>query len=68
MNDHERTRRIVNSAPLDDFDGFSPDEMGTILYSPFAEKCAVRIRSQMDNQVLDQSPIFQIARHLKRSK
>jgi len=64
MNYSERTRRIVNAAPLDDFDGFSPDEMSTILYSPFAEECSVRIRSQMDNQVLDQSPIFQIARHI----
>ncbi len=67
MNYSERTRRIiegVNTAPLDDFDGFSPDEMSIIIYSPFAGECSVRIRSQIDNQVLDQSPIFQITRHL----
>ena len=64
MNDNEQTRRSVNAAPMDDFDGFSPDEMSTILYSPFAEECSVRIRSQMDTLVLDQSPIFQIARHI----
>ncbi len=67
MNHSERTRRIivgVNAVPLDDFDGFSPDEMSTIIYSPFAEECSVRIRSQIDAQVLDQSPIFQIAKHI----
>ena len=67
MNDNEQTRRSVNAAPLDDFDGFSPDEMNTIIYSPFAEECAVRIRPQIDNQVLDQSPIFQIVRHILKA-
>ncbi len=67
MNDNGQTRRSVNAAPLDDFDGFSPDEMNTIIYSPFAEECAVRIRPQIDNQVLDQSPIFQIVRHILKA-
>jgi hypothetical protein len=67
MNHGEHARRIIeemNAAPQDDFDGFSPGEMSIIIYSPFANECPVHIRSQIDRTLLDQSPIFQIARHL----
>jgi len=47
MNYDEDIRRIIdemNVAPEDDFDGFPRREMRTIIYSPFADECPIRIR------------------------
>jgi hypothetical protein len=70
MNYKEQARRIVeqkNAAPEDDFDGFSPEEMSIIIYSPLSNECPVHIRSQIDRTLLDQSPVFQIAIHVLKA-
>ncbi len=67
MNYDDLARRIVaqrNTLPEDDFDGFSPHQMSIIVYSPFSDDCPVDMRTQIDTALLDQSPIFQIAKHL----
>ena len=67
MNYDDLARRIVaqrNTLQEDDFDGFSPHQMSIIVYSPFSDDCPVDMRTQVDTALLDQSPIFQIAKHL----
>jgi hypothetical protein len=49
-----------NKTPLADFDGFSPVEMGYILYDPFSENGPIKIKRNLENNVLKQSPIFNI--------
>lgn len=41
----------AGEAPGPDFNGFSPDEMGLLLHSPFSDTCPVRIRAMSDDDI-----------------
>ena len=41
----------AREAPGPDFNGFSPDEMGLLLHSPFSDTCPVRIRAMSDDDI-----------------
>lgn len=67
MNSNEVLRHIIDEmdvAPEDNFDGLSRREMRTIIYSPFADECPIRIRAKLNATLLDESPIFRIAMNL----
>lgn len=50
-----------NSAPVDDFDGLTPEEMYNMLYYPFSEQCPVKLKENIDINDLKSSPIFNVA-------
>jgi hypothetical protein len=50
-----------NRTPLEDFDGFTPEEMYHMIYYPFSEQCPVKLRNAIDLNILKQCPIFNIA-------
>ena len=53
-----------NKTPLEEFHGFSPDEMYQIIYSPFAEGAPIQINTTINKQILADVPVFKIAMEL----
>ena len=51
-----------NSTPIDDFDGFCPDEMYDILHDPFTENCPIQFEEKITDTILKEIPIFNIVR------
>jgi hypothetical protein len=49
-----------NRTPLEDFDDFTPEEMHYMIYYPYSEQCPVKLRDDIDLNILKQSPIFNI--------
>jgi len=52
---------LFNNCPLDDFGGFTPNEINYLLYDTFGDKSPLQFRTDIDNQTLDQIPLFRIA-------
>ena len=50
-----------NNSPLDEFLGLSPTEIHDLLYDTFGEKSPIQFRDNIDNETLDQIPLFRIA-------
>jgi hypothetical protein len=70
MKSDDELRRIAESFKLttnqigiEDFDGYSPDEMDAMLYDPFSPDCPVQL-NKVDDEVLRQIPLYNLARHL----
>lgn len=59
-NDIEARILQLNNAPLDDFLGLTPTEIHYLLYDTFGDKSPVQFRNDINDQVLDQIPIFRI--------
>ena len=57
ISDRLNTR---NKAPLQDFDGFTPEDMYQIIYYPFSENSKIKIYNDCDFEILKQCPIFNI--------
>ncbi len=55
-----------NRTPLEDFDGFTPEEMHFMIYYPFSEQCPVKLRDDLDLNTLRQCPTFNIVLDLLR--
>ncbi len=55
---------LMNNQPVDDFLGYSPDEMHDILYNPFEPDSLVRIREDIPDEVLDQIPFLRITEYI----
>ncbi|MHA4894372.1 hypothetical protein ACXZ1K_06435 [Pedobacter sp. PWIIR3] len=53
-------QRKINSSPLADFDGLSPEDMEALLHSPFAPGSVLQFSKEMDYYV-DQVPIFKLS-------
>jgi len=49
-----------NRAPVEDFDGLSPEEMHNMLYNPFSERCPVQLRKNSAIADFKRCPIFNI--------
>jgi hypothetical protein len=56
-----------NKTPLEDFDGFSPEEMYQILYFPFGENCPIKLRSEFNHDILATSPLMNIVMELLKN-
>lgn len=53
-------QRKINSSPLADFDGLSPEDMAGLLHAPFAPGGVLQFSKEMDDYV-DQVPIFKLS-------
>jgi hypothetical protein len=51
-----------NKNPVEEFEGFSFEDMYQILYFPFSERCPIQFKRDIDTGILD-SPIFNIVLH-----
>ncbi len=56
-------QRKMNSSPLEDFDGLSPEQMTVLLHAPFAPGGLLQFRKGMDTY-LDQIPLFKLSEML----
>jgi hypothetical protein len=52
-------QHTMNSAPLDDFDGLSPEQMNGLLYAPLNPGNVLQFRKGMNDQ-LDKVPLFKL--------
>ena len=53
-----------NRTPLEDFDGFTSEEMYKIIYDPFSTDCPIHINFEIKNQLFSNIPIFNIVSDL----
>ena len=53
-------QKSINNGPLEDFDGLSPEQMNTLLYSPFAPGSIIRFHANIEEHVL-KSPFFKLS-------
>ena len=51
---------LRNNTPVDDFLGLSPKKIHYLLYDTFGDQSPVRLKDLIDDQTLDQIPIFRI--------
>lgn len=52
---------LQNNSPMSDFGGLSPIAMYHLLYNPLGDKSPVQFRDNIDDETLDQIPLFRIA-------
>lgn len=52
---------LRNNSPIDDFLGLSPTEIHHLLYDTFSDKSLIQFRDDIDDETLDQIPLFRIA-------
>lgn len=60
-NEIESIVVLRNSSPVDDFLGFSPNEIHFLLYDTFGDKSPLQFQDSIDDTILDQLPLFRIA-------
>ena len=53
-------QRKINSDPLDDFDGLSPEQMNLLLYAPFTPEAILQFRKDIDVHV-NKAPFFKLS-------
>lgn len=53
-----------NSKPVDDFCGFSPNQMQSILYSPLDTSCPIRLKEIITDNVLFKVPAYLVCKNL----
>lgn len=51
---------LANNRPVDEFLGLSPNEMQHLLYDPLGPDSVVQVRTDLDDEVLDQIPLFRV--------
>lgn len=49
-----------NNTPVDDFLGLTPTEVHHLLYEAFGDKSPIQFRDDIDDETLDQIPLFRI--------
>jgi hypothetical protein len=49
-----------NRTPLEDFDGFTAEDMQYIIHNPFTEMCTIKVNATLASELLRHSPIFNI--------
>lgn len=60
-DDIETNILLRNNSPLDDFLGLSPSEIHELVYDTFGDKSPIQFRDNIDDETLDQIPLFRIA-------
>lgn len=60
-NNIETNILLRNNSPLDEFLGLSPTEIYHLIYDTFGDKSPIQFRDNIDNETLDQIPLFRIA-------
>ena len=63
MEIEEILQKIIdkkNRIPLENFDGFTPEEMYKIVYYPYSIDCPIHVNFEVDNRLLSTVPIFNI--------
>lgn len=50
----------MNSIPVDDFFGYSANDMHYFLYEPFSDRAPVQLRDDIDNATFDRIPFFRM--------
>lgn len=65
---HEINAKVSewNTTPLDDFLGLTPLEMNVLLYHTFGDQSPIRLRKDLDDNTLDQIPLFRIVEEYLR--
>ena len=54
INQHlEEMMTVQNNAPADYFNGFTPQQMHKMMYSPLEDGCPVQLRTLADNQIAE---------------
>lgn len=54
INQHlEEMMAVQNNAPADYFNGFTPQQMHKMIYSPLEDGCPVQLRTLADNQIAE---------------
>lgn len=59
----ERLRHQINSQGLDDFAGYSPQDMHAVFYEPFGQNCPIQF-NDLSKKELSQIPLLQEAKVL----
>lgn len=57
---------LRNNRPLDDFLGLTPTEMHNLVYEPFDKKSIIRPFDNIDDNTLDQIPLFKVSEEYLR--
>lgn len=57
---------LRNNTPLDDFLGLTPTEMHNLVYEPLDRKSIIRLNDNIDDNTLDQIPLFRISEEYLR--
>lgn len=52
---------LFNNMPVENFLGLTPTEVHYLLYDAFGEKSPLQFRNDLDDNTLDQIPLFRIA-------
>ncbi len=52
---------LYDNCPVDDFLGFTPTELNYLVYDTFGDKSPLQFRNDLDDNTLDQIPLFRIA-------
>ena len=52
---------LYDNCPVDDFLGFTPTELNYLVYDTFGDKSPLQFRNDLDDNALDQIPLFRIA-------
>jgi hypothetical protein len=60
-DDINSTILLRNNSPLEEFLGLTPNEINYLLYDTFCDKSPFQIRNNIDNDTLNQIPLFRIA-------
>lgn len=60
-NDFETFMHLHNNAPVDDFSGLTPNEMYRLLHDVYSEHSPIRLANEMDDNTLNQIPLFRLA-------
>ncbi|MBL0200747.1 MAG: hypothetical protein IPP81_11560 [Chitinophagaceae bacterium] len=53
-----------NLAPLQDFQGLTPNQMDSLLYKPYSKTSPVQLKDNLTDQVLDKIPYFRLTEEL----
>jgi hypothetical protein len=55
---------LENNIPVDDFEGYTRNEIDRVLYNIFEEISPVRIRKEIPDQILDRIPFLKLCEYL----
>ncbi len=55
---------LDRNIPVDEYEGYTRNEMGRVLYDIFEEKSPVRVRKDIPDHVLDQIPFLLLCEYL----